>query len=212
VVARLLWPRISWTARRSAPPSSKCVAALCPPPALAQEHRGPAPFSDQLGPPAAQPVVHSEGGGNSERHGAFPIALADNVQGPPVVVDVIDVQPSQFPDPDAGCVQQLDHGPVPQRYRPAVCRISCQLREEPLDLPLLQDMGQAVVPARGLEAKGRVRVDQFLPHGPPREASPRRCPAGNGGARHAGRVQAPSHDRSRPSVSPDSSLTPWACA
>ena len=44
-------------------------------------------------------------------------ALAEDPQHPAVPVDVVDVEPAQLADPDAGGVQQLEHGQVAQAGR-----------------------------------------------------------------------------------------------
>ena len=50
-------------------------------------------------------------------HGALLVALAEHPQHAPGAVDVVDVQATQFTDPDAGGVEHLDDQAVPQRQR-----------------------------------------------------------------------------------------------
>ncbi len=128
--------------RRSAPPSSRWVAAAVPqamrphvgcavdrgdglmhhraglahiepPTPGAQQQRRPGLRGDQRRAPVGQPGAQRLGGRFPERGAALLVALTQYAQQPVSGVDVVDVQAAQLADPDAGRIQQLDDQPVP---------------------------------------------------------------------------------------------------
>ena len=146
VVARSAWPSISCTERRSAPPSSRCVANECrsrcgwtrsgsSPAAPARRRRmrkAPARVSgaalgveEQLRPvaaveerPAAGEVAAQRLGRlAADRDDALLRALADAADEPPLEVDGGALEADRLADAQAGAVEQLDEGAVAERAR-----------------------------------------------------------------------------------------------
>ena len=137
-------PSSSCTLRRSAPPSSRWVAAVCRSPcgprsgapgtrgraAVHDPAHGPrveprrrarraaaparTPRSASAGRPCGEPASERPVGGQPVGDGALLRALAEYPQHPPAPVDVVDVEADQLGHPDAGGVEQLDHQPVAQ--------------------------------------------------------------------------------------------------
>ena len=185
--------------RRSAPPSSRWVAALCRS-AVRADVRCPVDGGDRLvhdraglalieaaaagaeqqrrarlrggqcRTPVGQPCRQRELGGLTERHGALLVALAQHPQQPPGRVDVVDVQAAQLADPDAGGVQQLDDEPVPQCEWITLLRTGIGGGHGVQRLILTQHGGQCSTRLGDLQPGGRIA----------RQQSPARRPGGEG--------------------------------
>ncbi|MCB5294322.1 hypothetical protein BJQ90_03789 [Arthrobacter sp. SO3] len=156
-----------------------------PPAARAEEERRAGGVRGEGGPAPAQPVVDGERGRQSVGHSAFLVALAKHPQGPAVGIEVVHVEAGQLADPDAGGVQQFNHGPVPQRHGPSLGGSRLRIFHEPKDLLLVQHSGQGLFPLRCLQPQGGVRLDEFLTDGPGGEGPGGGGAPGQGGAGHA---------------------------
>ncbi len=127
-VGRPLPPTGGW------PPSGAARADRCqahPAPRGPSDARPAARFEDRFGTPSrpgtghvrsagpasrargpGQPVTHRGIRGETEGHGALLGSLAEYAQHPSMPVKVVDVEPGELRHPDAGAVEQLDHGAV----------------------------------------------------------------------------------------------------
>ena len=103
-------PPRSWRAR---PGGRSGVHAPAP---RAQVQRRARTLADQHGPPGIAPALHGPDRGQADRDDPFLAALAEDPDGPAPVVEVAQVEPAQFADPDAGA------------YRSSMIAVSRQAR------------------------------------------------------------------------------------
>ena len=186
VVDRSAWPSISWTLRRSAPPSSRCVANECRSRCGWIARRveaglgGEAPqdqersgageraalrVQEELGPVARVEVRAAAGevapqrldGRASERDDALLVALAGDADEAVVEVDARLVEADRLGDAEAGAVEQLDQRPVAQRAR----RRAGRGLDQPLDLAGRQRARQGARPPRQRQRRRRVVAARF---------------------------------------------------
>ena len=78
------------------------------------------------------------------------------------MVHVVNIKARQFTDPDAGGVEQLSHGPVPQRDRASLLGRRFQGGKELPDLRFPEHLRERLVPLRSPEPQGRIHGQQFL--------------------------------------------------
>lgn len=152
----------------------------------AQEQSRAARGSYQCRTSPAKPIVDGKGSRNSERNGTLLVSLANDAEGPSILIHVIDVQPGKLPNPHAGCVQQLHHCTIAEGQRTSIRRGSVKAIHDPENLLLLEDSRQRFHAFRSLQANGWIRGDEFLPQSPLGERPGRGGPAGKSRPGHPG--------------------------
>ena len=88
----------------------------------AEEQRGSRVAGVERRPATAGPLVQGHGRRTTEGHRALLVALAQHPDQPPVPIELVDIEPAQLDDPDAGCVEQLEHRHVADADRPSGLR------------------------------------------------------------------------------------------
>jgi hypothetical protein len=173
------------------------LALVGPTSTAPEEQGGSAPGADQAGPTAIQPFAHSCPSGHSEGHTALLVALADDPQDVAGEVDVIDVEPDELTDADAGGVEKFQCGAVAEVHRVVVVGGHLCDVEQGSRRSLGQNGRQRAMPAGSSEPERRVGGD---PPGPlePAEEGPQR--GGGAGDRGPGGAPAGQHPEPGPQV------------
>ncbi len=133
----------------------------------------------------AQPGFEGRVGRCAVRHAALLGALAEDAYDPPGPVDVGEVEPAQFGDPDPGGVQQFEYHTVPHGDRPA----GFGRRHQGGRLLGAQHRRQVPARPRAGQALPDVGREQPLPVRPRAERAGRGAPSGERGARGSGGTQ-----------------------
>ena len=81
-------------------------------PALPQEYGGTASVMGYLGPAALAPLLEGLRRRDAEGHDSLPASLAVNAKRAPPLVDIVDVEATQFRDADSRGVEELHHGAI----------------------------------------------------------------------------------------------------
>lgn len=141
---------------------------------VVQEQKGAGFFLDQLRPSLVKVVFDTFPGRLAKGHQPFFVALAQHPQMTAGHVAGLHRQADQFRDPQAGGIQEMQHGIVAQNKR---CFFFRQ-RQELFDLGDAQGLGQAVAGFGRVDIKHRVAGEPFFPAEESKKTAKRRQPPG----------------------------------
>ena len=200
------WSNSASARWRAAPPSrrrspgstrSRPRPLVSAAPSAPEQQGRPALRPDEPRATAGEPLGHGLTSRDAERNATLLVALADDPQDIAGQVDVVDVEPDEFTDPDAGRVEQFESSAVAQVDRVVV--IGCHLGdfEQGGGRTLGENRWQGPVPARRGEAQRGVGGDATGALEPAEERAQRRGGAGDAGA---GRASAREHSEPRAQV------------
>ena len=137
----------------------------------------------------AQPILQCPVGGQPERHRSFLVALAEYPDQPARTVDIVDIEPAQFADPNTGGVQHLHDQAVPQGHRITLGRSRFRGRHGSIRLIPAEYGGQRSVRARRSQARTGIDREMTGVCQPSRESAGRRGTSSHGRSRGPARGQ-----------------------